>query len=76
MTKRTKHTEDVQTYTVGDLRQVPAGTIQFCPMCMGEYSANHGDYFMLGDETELTCCGQPIELVKPARIMTPITVKR
>lgn len=56
----------MKTYTVGDLRNVPAGTFQFCRECCGEYSANHGDYVFAerGDKTRLTCCGQPVALVR------------
>ena len=55
----------MKTYTVGDLRNVPTGTFQYCSECGGEYSANHNDYFAAarGDRTPLTCCNQPVRLV-------------
>lgn len=52
-----------RVYTVGDLKHVPPGTVQYCLECSQTYSATHGDYFMRSDDTPLRCCGRPVRLV-------------
>jgi hypothetical protein len=59
-------TED-ELVTVADLSD-QIGTsdraILYCDICGGEYSANKGDYFQCRLDKVLTCCGEPMRLVR------------
>lgn len=35
-----------------------------CTVCGAEYSANVGDYFAASPDTVMTCCGEPMLLVR------------
>jgi hypothetical protein len=43
----------------------PTGRVMFCRVCGAKYSANAGDYFMLGPKHKFSCCGQTMELGVP-----------
>lgn len=35
-----------------------------CTVCGAEYSAHAGDYFAAGPDAIMTCCGEPMVLVR------------
>lgn len=49
------------------------GIILFCDECLGEYSANKGDYFSLSDNKIMKCCNQPLRLVRKVTTLEDIT---
>ena len=58
---------------VRDLPEQPAyGVKLFCPDCLGEYSARRGDYFAASPDTIMTCCGEPMRLVKERTILEDV----
>jgi hypothetical protein len=58
---------------VSDLPERPAyGVKLFCPKCRAEYSATRGDYFLSAPDTLMTCCDQPMRLVREHRVLEDV----
>ena len=47
-------------------------TIMYCPSCGGEYSANAGDYFMIGDDHKFKCCGEVMILATKQTVIKEV----
>ena len=46
----------------------------YCAICGGQYSANRGDYFAAAPDTVLTCCNEPMRLVRQHTIFEEVPV--
>lgn len=64
MTTNTDTTNTHEPVTVAQLPRELHGEFLYCIECSGEYSAQRGDYFMASPDTVMTCCDQPMRLVR------------
>lgn len=60
---------------VRDLPEQPAyGVKLYCWQCHGTYSAHRRDYFLSEPNTVMTCCDEPLRLVRERRILEHVAV--
>lgn len=55
-----------------DIKPEIKGLFLQCVLCGTRYSANKGDYFMLADDHDLTCCEEPLLLCRKEVHIIPV----